>query len=105
VRAADDGSEVRISVTDHGAGINPADAPHVFAPFFRGDRSRSRETGGVGLGLTLARRIGEAHGGTIELRPSDEGGTTVTVALTTQPRAERSIDESHANAQQDLPGE
>jgi signal transduction histidine kinase len=94
VRAADNGSEVRISVTDHGVGIDPADALHVFRPFFRADRSRSRKTGGVGLGLTLARRIVEAHGGTIELRPSDEGGTTVTVVLVTQRRAERSIGEA-----------
>jgi two-component system OmpR family sensor kinase len=98
MRAADDGTEVRIGVSDHGVGIDRADAPHVFAPFFRGDRSRSRETGGVGLGLTLARRIIEAHGGTIELRPGDDGGTTVTVALTTLPGAQQSIDEAHANA-------
>ena len=56
---------VRIEVVDHGAGIAPDDWPRVFTPFFRADRSRTRATGGVGLGLVLARRIIEAHGGTI----------------------------------------
>jgi len=56
---------VRVEVVDHGAGIELADQPRIFTPFFRADRSRTRATGGVGLGLTLARRIVEAHGGTI----------------------------------------
>jgi signal transduction histidine kinase len=59
------------------------DLPHVFSPFFRGDRSRNRGTGGVGLGLTLAKRIVEAHQGTIAVT-SDAGGTTFRVEL---PRA------------------
>jgi two-component system OmpR family sensor kinase len=56
---------VRVEVVDRGAGIELADQPRVFTPFFRADKSRTRATGGVGLGLTLARRIVEAHGGTI----------------------------------------
>jgi signal transduction histidine kinase len=56
---------VRVEVEDHGIGISPEDWPRVFTPFFRVDRSRTRATGGVGLGLVLARRIVEAHGGVI----------------------------------------
>jgi signal transduction histidine kinase len=54
---------VRIEVRDHGIGIAADDLERVFVPFFRADPSRDRATGGVGLGLALARRIVEAHGG------------------------------------------
>src|SRR5262249_56315920 len=57
---AGDGSVV-VEIADRGIGIDPADLPHVGTPFFRGDRSRARTTGGVGLGLALARRIVAAH--------------------------------------------
>jgi len=53
----------------------------VFTPFFRGDRSRARKTGGTGLGLTLAQRIVQAHGGTIRLESEPDRGTTVTISL------------------------
>jgi signal transduction histidine kinase len=66
VRAA--GDRVEVTVTDDGPGFPPEDLPHLFEPFFRVDRSRSRRTGGYGLGLSLCRRIMEAHGGTIEAR-------------------------------------
>jgi signal transduction histidine kinase len=62
---SDDGRHLLIEVRDRGVGIAESDLPRVFEPFFRGDRSRTRSTGGVGLGLTLSRRIVEAHGGTI----------------------------------------
>jgi len=65
LRVAPDPGGVRVVVIDHGVGIELADQPRVFTPFFRADKSRTRATGGVGLGLTLARRIIEAHGGTI----------------------------------------
>jgi signal transduction histidine kinase len=65
LRVARDPAGVRVEVIDHGLGIAPADQPRVFTPFFRADKSRTRATGGVGLGLALARRIVEAHGGTI----------------------------------------
>jgi signal transduction histidine kinase len=55
----------------------------VFTAFFRADRCRRRETGGVGLGLTLAKRIVEAHGGTIELESRKGEGTTVRIVLPT----------------------
>jgi signal transduction histidine kinase len=58
-----------------------ADLGRVFEPFFRSDRSRTRATGGVGLGLTIARRMVEAHGGDISVSSSRESGTTFTVRL------------------------
>lgn len=73
--------DVVFTVRDRGAGIPADDLPRVFTAFFRGDKSRSRETGGVGLGLTLAKRIVEAHGGTIELASTPDDGTTVRVAV------------------------
>jgi two-component system OmpR family sensor kinase len=72
---------VDIRITDPGPGIAAADLPHVLTPFFRADQSRSRNTGGVGLGLSLTRRIIESHGGTLRIRSSPEVGTTVTMAM------------------------
>ena len=64
------------AVSDHGMGISSEDLPRVFTAFFRGERSRSRGTGGVGLGLTLAKRIVEAHGGSIEVESTVGQGST-----------------------------
>jgi signal transduction histidine kinase len=59
------GDRIVVSVQDTGSGIPPEDLPHVFDRFYRVDRSRGRSTGGSGLGLTIAKRIVEAHGGQI----------------------------------------
>jgi signal transduction histidine kinase len=56
---------VRVEVTDTGEGISAADQPHIFERFYRGEKSRSRSTGGAGLGLAIARGIVEAHHGQI----------------------------------------
>jgi signal transduction histidine kinase len=56
---------IRIEVVDNGEGISPEDLPHVFERFYRGEKSRSRATGGAGLGLSIVQGIVEAHGGTI----------------------------------------
>jgi signal transduction histidine kinase len=76
-----DGDRVVFEVRDHGQGIAAEDLPRVFTAFFRGERSRSRETGGVGLGLTLAKRITEAHSGTIAVTSVSGAGTTMRVSL------------------------
>lgn len=75
------GSEVEIDVVDRGIGIAESDLPSVFRPFFRADRSRTRATGGLGLGLALAKRIVDAHGGTIALSSRPGEGTRATVRL------------------------
>lgn len=82
---ARDGS-VQVAVRDTGEGIAAEDAPHVFERFFRGERSRSRERGGSGLGLTIARSIVEAHGGEIWIEEGQARGASVVFkvpALTT----------------------
>ena len=56
---------LQVEVIDTGEGIHPEDLPHVFEQFYRGEKSRSRATGGAGLGLAIARGIIEAHGGKI----------------------------------------
>ena len=58
---------VTLRVRDEGVGIPDEELPRLFEPFYRVDRSRSRETGGYGLGLSLCRRIMEAHGGSIAI--------------------------------------
>jgi len=70
-----------IRVRDHGMGIAEADMGRIFEPFFRSDRSRARSTGGVGLGLAVARRIVEAHDGSIAVVSSKTDGTCFTVSV------------------------
>jgi signal transduction histidine kinase len=70
-----------IAVSDTGIGI-PAEAlPRVFDRFYRADQTRSREAGGTGLGLCIAKTIALAHGGTITVRSTPGEGSTFTVAL------------------------
>jgi len=76
---------VVFEVADQGMGISEGDLPRVFEPFFRAERSRSRGTGGVGLGLTLAKRIVEAHGGRIALDSGSGRGTRARVSVETGP--------------------
>ncbi len=69
------GDGLAIDVVDRGVGIAAEDLGRVFEPFFRADRSRTRATGGLGLGLALAKRIVDAHGGTLELASAPNQGT------------------------------
>lgn len=79
VTIAKSADSVRLDVRDNGSGIAPADLPHVFERFYRGDRSRARERGGAGLGLTIAKGIMEAHGGTITVESNLGAGTVFTL--------------------------
>lgn len=70
-----------IAVRDTGRGISPEYIERVFEPFFRVDKSRSRELGGVGLGLALVREIVRLHDGSIAVSESNEEGTTFEVVF------------------------
>ena len=72
---------VELTVEDHGEGIDPDALPHVFDRFYRGDPSRTRSTGGAGLGLAICKAVVEKAGGTIALASKPGKGTTVTVRL------------------------
>jgi signal transduction histidine kinase len=85
VGLSDGPDEVTIHVSDRGPGIPEAHREKVFAPFYRIEESRSRETGGTGLGLALARDIVRGHGGDITFEDRDGGGLVARVVL---PRSE-----------------
>ena len=72
---------VQVNVTDTGEGISLNDLPHIFDQFYRGEKSRSRETGGSGLGLAIAKRIVEAHHGRIWVESQVGQGTRFSFVL------------------------
>jgi signal transduction histidine kinase len=74
-------NKARITFQDHGAGISANDLPRIFDRFYRGDRSRTRATGGFGLGLAIAKALIEAYGGTIAAESAPGKGTRMTVEL------------------------
>jgi signal transduction histidine kinase len=76
-----DGDKVQLAVEDTGVGISPDDLPHVFDRFYRADPARSRDPGGTGLGLPIARWIARQHGGDVTLASMTGRGTTATVDL------------------------
>ncbi len=85
----DDANHVRISITDQGDGIPDEDIDHIFDQFYRVDASRARSTGGAGLGLTIAKRLVEAHDGHISADSVTNQGSTFTITLpTSQTHAE-----------------
>ena len=81
VAVADVGDWVEVSVADTGEGIPPDDLPNIFERFYRVDKSRARVTGGSGLGLTIAKRLVEAHGGHIAVESRLGKGTCFSFTL------------------------
>ena len=72
---------VTLHIDDTGPGIAPEDLERVFLPFLRLEASRNRETGGVGLGLPIARNILRAHGGDVVLARRPGGGLRASITL------------------------
>jgi two-component system sensor histidine kinase SaeS len=81
VEMQDRGTEVQIDVTDTGTGIAADDVTKVFDRFYRGEKSRSREYGGAGLGLAIAKGIVEAHGGRIWVESAPGEGSRFSFSL------------------------
>lgn len=81
VSAKQTGNDIVITIADTGSGIDEAFREKIFEPFFRVDKSRSREIGGVGLGLAMVREIVRAHDGKIDVHQNAYVGTTFEVKL------------------------
>ena len=81
VAAASRDNQVIITVSDQGTGVPEADMARIFDPFFRGDASRSRDTGGIGLGLAIVRSCVEACQGTVTARNRQPTGLEVEMVL------------------------
>jgi len=91
------GTEIRISVSDHGMGIDRSELPHVFDPFYRSPRVMNMQIHGTGLGLSLAKRIAETMGGSLTVVSEISVGSSFTLHL---PAAERDEVEMRATAAQ-----
>ncbi len=89
LRASQQAEQAQVEVVDSGPGIPPEQVAQIFERFYRADASRTRASGGAGLGLAIARWIAEAHGGGIEARSAVGGGTTFRVWLPACPQPVR----------------
>ncbi|RJE86197.1 sensor histidine kinase [Paenibacillus sp. 1011MAR3C5] len=83
VEAVDEGAQVSLLVKDTGSGIPAEELPYIFERFYRAEKSRSRRTGGSGLGLTIVKQLVTAHGGTLYAE-SGEAGTSMYIKLPKQ---------------------
>lgn len=81
VTVHDIGKFAKVTVTDSGKGISPEDLPHIFERFYRADKSRSRSTGGAGIGLAIVKTIVEAHGGKVKAESKLGTGSSFTVLM------------------------
>jgi two-component system sensor histidine kinase BaeS len=87
-----------LAIHDSGPGIPEEALQKIFQRFYRGDRSRSREGGGTGLGLTIARQLAQAHGGDLTAANDPQGGATFTLTIPCEPAITR-----HPTAQTNHP--
>jgi signal transduction histidine kinase len=78
---------VEVRVSDRGPGIPEPERERIFDPFYRGEKSRTTQTRGTGLGLSLVKETVERHHGTITVRNSPAGGAQFTVLLPAVPKA------------------
>jgi signal transduction histidine kinase len=81
VRVSTTGKFAEISVADKGVGISDADLPHIFERFYRADKSRTRATGGAGIGLAIVKSIIEAHGGSVRAESKYGVGSTFVLKI------------------------
>jgi signal transduction histidine kinase len=81
ITVRDEGDMLHIAIRDDGPGIPDGDIERVFEPFYRVESSRNRNSGGSGLGLSIARNIAQAHGGTVRLKNIATGGLEATLRL------------------------
>jgi len=79
-------SVARMSVSDHGPGLRPDQLERIFEPFYRADPSRSRDSGGAGLGLSIVNAVVVAHGGHVTVKETSGGGATFEVELPLAPK-------------------
>jgi signal transduction histidine kinase len=88
IELAEAAGQAEIRVTDTGIGIEAEFLPHVFEKFRQADTSRTRSSGGLGLGLAIVRHLVESHGGTVHAHSSaDEEGSIFVVCLPLRPKA------------------
>jgi signal transduction histidine kinase len=87
ISATQDGDSTIVRVTDDGPGIPESEADRVFEPFFRADRSRSKDTGGYGLGLSICKRVMQAHGGDIAYEKGRSTGASFILTFANKAKA------------------
>src|SRR6266478_5204966 len=81
VNLSTEDSIAKLSVADHGPGLSAEEIDRIFEPFYRADPSRSRDSGGAGLGLSIVSAVVTAHGGHVKVHETDGGGATFEVEL------------------------
>lgn len=85
ITAVQDDSHAKVSIIDTGSGIQPEEIERLFDRFYRGDRSRNRNSGGSGLGLAIVMQIAELHGGSVNVVSPDGAGAIFTIKLPLEP--------------------
>lgn len=81
VKTYEQDHKVVLEISDTGIGIKDENIPYIFDRFYREDKARTRESGGIGLGLSIAQWIVSAHGGSIKVSPNETAGTTFKIKL------------------------